>query len=145
MDAESPGVEEVVSLLEQMCEGTGSLCGLWHSGEGMGQDLSQSPFPCAESLWMLWLSGSWGFPLIHSQSKARENPKASPTFPMQQSLCPEQTQRKIYLVLEMCISFHANYISNYIFFHPSPARMAMGILMQAHSIILIYFFSFSDF
>lgn len=124
--------------------GNRSLCGWWHRGEGMGQGLSQSLSLCWVSLDALafW---DWGFLLIHSQSKARKDPKASPTFPMRQSLCPEKTKRKTYSVLEICISFRANYISNYILFHPSPARMAMGIFVQAHSIILIYFFSFSNF
>lgn len=144
MDAESAGVE-VVSVLEQTCEGTcASVDGAQWGGDGAGP-LPAPLFLCWVSLdaLVLW---DWGFLLIHSQSKARKGHKASPTFPVQQSLCTEQTKKNHpYSVLEICISFHANYASNYILFHPSPARMAMGNFVQAHSIILIYFFSFSDF
>jgi len=34
--------------------------------------------------------GDWGFLLIHLQSKARQDPKDSLAFLMQQFVCPEQ-------------------------------------------------------
>lgn len=125
----------------------GNRVPLWMVAQQGGDGTGPLPVPLS----LCWVSldalapGGWGFLLTHSQSKAGRNPKASPTFPRQQSPCPEQTQRKTYLVLEICIAFHANLISNYILFHPSPVRMVIGIFVQAHSIILIHFLFFSDF